>query len=177
VSVVARTHNAPAAIIRPFIESASGLDQNIALLSVKTMRQRAAVQLWPFRTVTWMFAICGVLALFLSTTGLAGVVMHAVTRRFREFGVRMAVGATRRDLIVEVLRGSARLLVPGLAAGIVLALIAARLMQAAFHGVHLLNPLTYLAVVLLECAIVGVASISPALRAARVNPLDVLRAG
>ena len=57
------------------------------------------VQLWPFRTLTWMFSICGGLALLLATVGLAGVVIHAVNRRVREFGVRLSVGATPRDLL------------------------------------------------------------------------------
>jgi ABC-type antimicrobial peptide transport system permease subunit len=134
-----------------------------------------AVQMWPFRTVTWLFTICGGLALVLATTGLAGVVIHAVNRRMREFGVRVSVGATPRDLVHEVLRSSAGLLLPGLASGILLAAIVARLLQAAFISVNVLNPVTYLAVALLECAIVIVASIGPALKASRVDPLIALR--
>jgi ABC-type antimicrobial peptide transport system permease subunit len=87
----------------------------------------------------------------------------------------MSVGATPRDLMSEVLRGSAALLIPGLAIGTLLAATAARLVQAAFVGVDVLNPRTYLAVALLECAMVLVASIGPALRASRVDPLVALR--
>jgi ABC-type antimicrobial peptide transport system permease subunit len=88
----------------------------------------------------------------------------------------MSVGATPRDLALDVLRGSVRLLVPGLAAGLVLAAIAARLASSLFVDVNVLNPLTYLAVALLECAIVVVACLGPALRASRVDPLVALRA-
>ena len=123
-----------------------------------------------------MFTICGLIALVLAASGLAGVVIHAVSLRVREFGVRMSVGATPRDLAVDVLRGSVRLLVPGLAAGLVLAAIAARLASFLFVDVNVLNPLTYLAVALLECAIVVVACLGPALRASRVDPLVALRA-
>jgi len=111
----------------------------------------------------------------LATTGLAGVVIHAVNRRLREFGVRVSVGATPRDLGVEVLRGSAGLLLPGLFAGTLLAAGAATLLRVAFLGVNVLNPLTYVAVAIVECAIVVAASIAPALRAARVGPLAALR--
>ena len=73
--------------------AARRVDPDVSLWSLKTMRQRMAVQLWPFRTVSWLFSICGLLALFLATVGLAGVVIHAVNRRIREFGVRLSVGA------------------------------------------------------------------------------------
>lgn len=175
LSIVARTATKPEALVRPFVEAAHALDHSVSMLSVKTMRQRMAVQLWPFRTVSWLFSICGVLALILATVGLAGVVIHAVNRRRREFGVRVSVGATPRDLIADVLRSSARLLLPGLAVGMLLAAAAARLVQAVFVGVSVLNPLTYLAVALLECATVLVACLSPALRASRVDPLVALR--
>ncbi len=175
LSVVARTAGPPESIIRPFAEAAEALDPNVSMLAVKTMRERMAVQLWPFRTLSWLFSICGVLALLLATVGLAGVVIHAVNRRLREFGVRMSVGATPRDLVTEVLRGSANLLLPGLVVGTLLAAAVARLLQVAFIGVNVLNPITYLAVALLECAIVAVACISPALRASRVDPLVALR--
>jgi putative ABC transport system permease protein len=76
----------------------------------------------------------------------------------------------------EVLGSGARLLIPGLVVGSLLAATAARLVQAAFVGVNVLNPLTYLAVALLECVIVIAACISPALRASRADPLVALRA-
>jgi predicted permease len=175
LSVVARTHPRPEHLVRPLGEAAQRIDPNV-LTSVRTMRERMAVQLWPFRTVSWLFAICGGLALILSTSGLAGVVMHVVNRRRREFGVRMAIGATRRDLVADVLRGSTRLLLPGLTVGVVVAAAGARLLQVAFYGVNVFNPLTYVAVALLQSAIVVVACISPALRASRVDPLAALRA-
>jgi predicted permease len=175
LSVVARTATAPEPVVRPLVEAAQALDPNVSMFSVKTMEQRMAVALWPFRTVSWLFSICGGLALMLATVGLAGVVIHAVNRRLREFGVRMSVGATPRHLFTEVLRGSTKLLLPGLITGTLVAAAGARLLQVAFIGVNVLNPLTYLAVAVLECTIVVVASISPALRASRVDPLVALR--
>ena len=129
-----------------------------------------AVQLWPFRTLSWLFAGCGTLALILGGVGLAGVVVHAVNRQRREFGVRVSVGATPRDLLADVLRSGARLLWPGL-----LAAAASRLAHAAFVGVDVLNPLVYFAVALVETAIVSAACIVPARRASRTDPLLILR--
>jgi predicted permease len=176
LTVIARTAGPPAPLVRPFLASALLVDPDVAMQSVTTMPQRLAVQLWPFRTASGVFTICGLIALILATSGLAGVVIHAVSLRVREFGVRMSVGATPRDLAVEVLRGSVSLLVPGLAAGLVLAAIAARLTSHLFVDVNVLNPLTYVAVASLECAIVMAACLGPALRASHVDPLVALRA-
>lgn len=166
----------PELLVRPLRDAAQALGPDVALTTVKTMRERMAVQLWPFRTVSWMFSICGALALLLATSGLAGVVVHAVTRRTREFGVRISIGATPRDLVIEVLRGSADLLLPGLVTGTLAAVVIARLIRVALFGVNPLNPATYLAVAVVECAIVVFASIGPALRAARVDPIAALKA-
>jgi putative ABC transport system permease protein len=139
------------------------------------MERRIDVQLWPFRTVSWLFSICGALALLLGTVGLAGVVIHAVNRRIREFGIRVSIGATPRDLASEVLRSSARLLFSGLLSGLVVAAIGARLASALFVSVNVLNPSTYLAVAALETLVVLAASLAPALRAATADPLSALR--
>jgi putative ABC transport system permease protein len=175
LALVVRTTRRPETLVRPVTEAAQAIDRNVAMLSVKTMAQRVAVQLWPFRTVSWLFSICGTLALVLGTVGLAGVIIHAVNRRLKEFGVRVSVGATPRHLVAEVLRSTIKLLVPGLIAGALLAAIAARLARVAFVGVNVLNPLTYGEVALLESVVVIVACLSPAFRAARVDPLIALR--
>jgi predicted permease len=165
----------PASLVRPFTEAAQALDPNVPLLSVKTMEQRMAVQLWPFRTTTWVFSICGGLALLLGTAGLASVVIHAVSRRRREFGVRVSIGATPRDIVRDVLAGSLVLLLPGLAAGLAMAAAATRVVQAAFIGVNVLSPGAYLAVAVLEGAVVVLACLGPAWRASRVDALSALR--
>jgi len=174
LTLVARSPD-PDALVRPIADAAPAIDSRTAMLGVKTMADRMGVQMWPFRTLRRIFTICGLLALILATVGLAGAVIHAVSRRQREFGVRVSIGATPRDLIGDVLRSSMRLLLPGLAVGILLAAAIARLVQVIFLGVNVLNPLTYAAVALIECAIVLVACVGPAIRASRVDPLIALR--
>jgi predicted permease len=175
LTLVARSAVPPETLVRPIVEAAQAVDENVSMLSAKTMNQRMAVQLWPFRTASWLFSICGALALVLATVGLAGVIIYATNRRFREFGVRVSVGATPRDLLWDVLGGSARLLVPGLIVGTVLAAILARLAQVALVGVNALDPVTCIGVVLIESVIVIAACVSPAIRAARIDPLAALR--
>jgi predicted permease len=175
LTLVARTSAVPASLARPVIDAVNTLDPNVAMQSVKTMDERMAVQLWPFRTLSRMFTICGALAVLLAVVGLAGVVIHAISRRTREFGVRMSIGATPSDLLIEVLKGSAALMLPGLLAGLLLAAGAARLTQAVFLGVNVLDPLVYLGVALAHAVIVVVACIGPALRASRLDPVVALR--
>ena len=176
LTMVARTAGDPVALVRPVAEAANAVDPNVALLSVKTMAQQMAVQMWPFRTLSVTFLICGGLALALATVGLAGIVIHSVSRRLREFGVRMSVGATPRDLMRDVLASGIWMLVPGVIAGLVFAAAGARLAQVVLLGVNVLNPITYLAVALLQSVIVLLACVGPALRASRVDPLIALRA-
>jgi putative ABC transport system permease protein len=176
LTIVARTTAPPADLTRPVIAAAEALAPDVPLAEVKTMDDRMAVPLWPFRTVSWMFSICAALALLLAAVGLAGLVIHAVTRRVREFGVRMSLGATPGDIVRGVLAGSLTLGVPGLAAGLLLAGGAARLTRAVFVGVDVLAPWTYVAVAIAQCAIIVLASLVPALRAGRVDPIDALRA-
>jgi predicted permease len=175
VTIVARSSD-PAAIIRPMIDAAQALDPRVPVLSARTMTERMLVQSWPFRTLSRVFAVCGFLALLLATAGLAASVIHAVSRRQREFGVRLSIGATPRDLAGDVLRQGLWLLVPGLTIGTLLAAGLARLAQVIFLGVNVLNPVTYLAVGAIECAVVLVACLGPAIRASRVDPLTALRA-
>jgi len=175
LTLVARTDGAPALLVRPIHDAAVAVDPSVAMTAVKTMTDRAAVQLWPFRTVSALFTICGSLALILATVGLAGVVSHAVSRRMREFGVRLSIGATPRDLTADVLRSSARLLAPGLVIGLLAAAMLARLAQVAFFGINVLNPASYVVVAMLQAVIVALACLGPALKAARADPLIALR--
>jgi predicted permease len=175
LTLVVRTAGDPDALVLPVADAANAVDPNVALLGVKTMAQRMAVPMWPLRTLSLMFLICGALALVLATVGLAGIVIHSVSRRIREFGVRMSVGATPRDLMRDVLGSGIRMLVPGLIAGLVLAAAGARMVQVIFVGVNVLNPVTYLAVAVLQSVIVVLACVGPALRASRVDPLIALR--
>jgi predicted permease len=175
LTLIARTTSEPSSVVRPIADAAQSVDANVSMTAVKTMEQQMGVQLWPFRTMSWLFGICGGLALILATVGLAAVVIHAVQRRIREFGVRLSIGATPRDLMRDVLTGSARMLIPGVTIGLLLSAGAAQLARVMFIGVNVLNPLTYLAVALLQAVIVAIACIWPALRASRVDPLIALR--
>jgi predicted permease len=175
LTIVMRTDGPPAALIPSFRAVAQSVDPNVPILSLKSMADRSALLLWPWRTLSYMFSICAVLALTLSVVGLAGVVLHAVSRRRREFGVRLSIGATPRDLARDVMMSAIVLLIPGLAVGLLLAAGAGQLARTLLFGVNVLSPATYLGVALAQCAIVAAACVVPAVRAARVDPLRSLR--
>ncbi len=121
-----------------------------------------------------LLTLFAVLALALCAVGVYGVVSFGVSRRRREMGIRMAVGASGRDVVVEVVRGGLRPLLVGIVAGGAVALFAVRSMEALLYGVGLYDPLAYATGVLIIGA-VGLAACSiPALRAARTRPVEVL---
>jgi hypothetical protein len=174
-TLVVRTSGDPAPVVRVLRDLAHEVSPDVALIAAKTMTDRMAVQLWPFRTLSRMFTICGLLALALATAGLASVIIHAVNRRLREFGVRASIGASPRDLTRHVLGDALRLFAPGVLFGLALAALSAQLVRVVFIGVNVLNPATYLAVAGLEAVVVVLACLAPARRASRVDPLIALR--
>lgn len=110
----------------------------------------------------------------LSTIGLFGLMYFAVNQR-REFGVRLALGATRRDVRRFVVADAIRLAWPGIALGAALAVALGFLLRASMFGLTTRHPAPYVIAVIVQTLVMAVASWSPAVRAARSNPLEVLR--
>ena len=117
----------------------------------------------------------GVIAVSLAAIGLYGVLAFIVAQRRREIGVRMALGAQPRDVIADVLGQGLRLAGVGIVVGIGLALAATRLLNTLLFGTSPTDVLTYAAVATLLVVIAIGASVVPALRASRVDPLIALR--
>jgi putative ABC transport system permease protein len=118
------------------------------------------------------FALLGLL---LASIGIYGVLAYSVARRTREIGVRMALGAARPAVVRMVLRDSLAPVIAGSAIGIIAALALTRLMGALLYGVTTTDPLTFAAVVVVLLGVATLASVVPAARAARVDPVVALR--
>ena len=114
-------------------------------------------------------------ALLLAAVGLYGVVAFTVARRTQEIGIRMALGARRRDVLRLILGGGARLVVPGVILGIAASLAITRLMSSLLFGISATDPLTFAGVALLLALVALLAAYVPARRATRVDPLIALR--
>ena len=125
--------------------------------------------------IAGMMGILGILALIIAIVGVYGVVAYAVAERMHEFGVRMALGAQRRDIFLLVMRRGALLAAAGLAIGIPSALAMAHLAQGVVFGASAADPFTYLAVAIGLVAITFLACYVPASRATRVDPIRALR--
>ncbi|MCI0443116.1 FtsX-like permease family protein, partial [bacterium] len=115
------------------------------------------------------------LALLLSSLGLYGLISFTVSERTSELGVRMALGAQRRDILNLIVRQSLRLAIVGIVLGLIVSFLSARVIRGMLYGTSTIDPLTLAAVCILLAATAIVASLGPALRAVRVDPASTLR--
>jgi len=160
----------------PSIERALSRDDSSSLQEIHSLSASLDVQRYPFHAAYWVASLLGLIALLLTATGVYGVVAYVVAQRTREFGVRLALGATRGEVVALVVRQLLRLAVAAAAAGAVLALGVSRYLASQISFVDAYDKTGYavgIAAVLLSCA---VAAYVPSRRAASVNPVDALRA-
>jgi predicted permease len=120
-------------------------------------------------------AALGALALLLATIGVYGVIAYSVEQSRRDIGVRMALGARPAEVVATLLRRNLGALLGGVGAGVLLAALASAVLQSEFYGVEALDPAAYAAVLALVLLAGATASVVPALRATRMNAVEVLR--
>jgi putative ABC transport system permease protein len=175
VGIVVRTAIEPASIVPAVRQAIWSLDKNQPLARIRTMEQIVDRQLSTPTQSTTLLGAFAVLALLLASIGLYGVLSYAVTQRTNEIGVRMALGATSRDILMTFsLRGLALTLV-GLVVGLVLSVVAERLITALLYGFRPGYIPIASAVSLVLLAVSGLACFVPANRAARIDPMVALR--
>jgi len=151
------------------------MDSDLPVTNVRTMRELMSAGLAQPRFTMVLLGTFAGLAITLTIVGLYGVMTYSVTRRTREIGVRMALGAQRAVVLGMVLRDAAVLLVLGIVVGIVAVLASASVLQSMLYGTGSRNPMV-LTVVCAGVAFAGlVAAYLPAFRAARVDPMVALR--
>ena len=166
----------PIAALTPSLREAIwGVDKDTPVPAVRTMDEQLSNSFTRRRFSVTLLVAFGATAVTLAAIGLYGVLAFIVAQRRREIGVRIALGATARDVITDVLGQGLRLVVTGLAAGIGLAVIATRLMTAFLFGTSPTDAATYAGAAALLATIAVAASLIPALRASRVDPIIALR--
>ena len=129
----------------------------------------------PSRIVTALSAVLGGFALLLASIGIYGVVSYAVSRRVREIGIRMTLGAEAGDVMGMVLRGALRPVLLGAAVGVAGCAAVSRVLSSLLFGVSPFDPLAFGAVTLFLIGVAAAASYVPARRAARLDPMAALR--
>lgn len=150
------------------------LDPDLSLSPVQPLEALTGLGLMPQRLAAGLAGVLGGLALLLSAMGVYGVVAFSVAQRTRELGIRMALGAERREILRLVLAGALRMAAPGLVAGGLLAFAAGGVLRGFLLGVAPADPLTFAAVAALLLGVVLLASLLPARRASRVDPMEAI---
>jgi putative ABC transport system permease protein len=152
------------------------IDPRVAPSQIGTMDDVVARSIWQQRLMEKMLVGFAVLALGMACVGLYGVVSYGVSQRWREFGVRMALGATRGSVMRLVLGQGSLLVGIGIAAGLAGAWFAVRMLGSLLYGVHAQDPVTFALVGLFLAGVALVATAIPSRRATRVDPIIAMRA-
>jgi putative ABC transport system permease protein len=176
MTLVARCSGDPAAFASRVRGAVAAVDPKVALYDVKTMRERMSEAVARQRLAVWLFTFFGIAALLLAGVGVAAVVAFLVRSRWREIGIRLAIGASHRDVVRMVLRDGLRPVAVGLVAGAGLAFAFTRLMASLLFETSATDPITFAGVAGFVLAVSLAAGYVPARMAVRVQPSHVLRA-
>jgi predicted permease len=175
MNVVMRSATDPAALAATVRREFRELDPDLPLYKVRTMAERVAESLARRRFVLLLLSVFAAVALGLATIGVYGVMAYIVNQGTRELGIRIALGATRKRILLLVVGQGMSIALVGIALGLIAAVMLGRLMQALLFGVRATDPLTFTTIALLLGTVALVASYLPARRATRVDPLEALR--
>jgi predicted permease len=165
------------AMLDPLRRQIRAADAGVPIMNVKTLVQHrdGSIMLWAVNTGARLFSVFGLVALLLAVIGIYGVKSYVVSRRTREIGIRMALGATRTDVLRLMLREGFTLTLAGLALGLVLSYGVAQAVSGLLYQVSALDPLVFVVAPLVLGLASMVATFVPARRATRVVPLTALR--
>jgi putative ABC transport system permease protein len=174
MALVVRTDGNPSAAAPSVRRSVQSLDPTLPLYDVQTMDEALGADVAGSRFTTWLLSLLAIIGLVLAAVGLYGVIPYFVTQRTAEFGLRLALGASPRAVLLMVVRQGALLGTTGIVIGLVAALAAARVIASMLFEITETDPITYVSGALVLFAIALLACIVPAARALRVSPTRAL---
>jgi putative ABC transport system permease protein len=175
-SLVLRTHGDPATLAAAVKNAIWSVDKDQPIVRVATMSSLLISSEADRRFALTLFETFGMVALVLAAVGIYGVLSGGVTERMREIGVRAALGASRRNILLLVIRQGMALTGIGVVTGLLGAVAASQVIISLLYGVSRFDPITYLLVIALLTVVSGIACWVPAWRAAQVDPSITLRA-
>jgi len=170
-----RTTTAPLGLATSLRQTARAINANAFVQEISTLDGQLAQALAQPRLTAWSASLLGLLALALAATGLYSVMAYAVSRRTREIGIRMALGARKGDVLRLVVKQGLTLALAGIVCGLPMALASTRVMRSLLYGVSLTDPLTLTLIPMLLLGIALLACWIPARRATKVDPMVALR--
>jgi predicted permease len=170
-----RTESSPGALLAAARQAVTSLDPEQPVYMIQTLDEALATASFQQRISAVLLGIFAAVALVLAAIGIYGVMSYAVAARTQEMGVRLAIGAQRRDVIWLVMRQVVRLSVIGLTIGIAGLLVASNALESLLVGVHAADPLTIAAVIAVLGGVALAAAWAPAARASNVDPIEALR--
>jgi putative ABC transport system permease protein len=176
-TIVVRTPGDPLALASTLQKAVWEVDPNQPVVKVQTMEDVVAGSIWRPRFSVWIFSVLGGLAVLLTSAGVYGVVAYTTTLRAYEVGIRMALGATPRNVVAVIVRGAMIPLCIGLAVSVVAALLLSSLMASVLYETRGSDPISYVSAGVLLLVIGAAASARPAWKAAVGDPMKALRAG
>jgi putative ABC transport system permease protein len=176
IQLAVKTAGNSAALANPLRQEIAALDRDIAAFDVRTMDEVVDLSLAQTRFAATLLGVFAAVALVIAAVGVYGLMSYAVNQRTNEFGIRMALGAGRRDVLRMVLRQALLLAAAGAAVGTAGALMVTRALSGMLFGVSPTDPTTLAAVALLLVMVAAAASVLPAWRAVRIDPVEALRA-
>jgi len=173
--IVARTHGDAGVLLTAIRRELTAMEPNIVFLDSQTMDAQVDATLLPARFGAVGVAAVGVVAMALAAIGLYGVIAYAVSRRTREIGIRMALGAHPASVLALVMKQGLTVAAGGIAVGAMLALGAAKAVSGALYDVSFVDPIAWGSACAVLLAVSALANAIPARRASRVNPSLALR--
>jgi putative ABC transport system permease protein len=175
MDVLVRTSGDPGLVARELPQAVASIDRTVPITKIRTMDDIIQLSVQQPRSTMWLFTVFAVIGMLLGMVGIYGIVSHSVTQRTREIGIRMAMGAERGQVVRMVLRDSSRLILCGLVFGVLGAMALTRLMGSMLHEVQPNDVPTFITVSVLVGLAGILASLVPARRASRVDPILALR--
>jgi putative ABC transport system permease protein len=175
LSLVVRTAGNPLAAVQGVHDQILQVNRGASLYEIKSMEQVIHDMTAGFRIATGLIAICGVVAMILAAAGVYGTVAHVVSLGRREMGIRMALGAQRREVVRLFVTRALKLTALGLGVGLPLAFALSRVMSSTLFGVVALDPYTFVTFTLVLAMVALLAAYVPASKATKIDPTTVLR--